>query len=789
MVRALPADWGWELNEFDPFYNFKSTKFIVENGVPEYLEWNDNMSWYPHGRDVSATSQVMLHVSAATFYQVFGMGSDLYDFIVLFPVVIGSLTTIIIFALVRTISSTSAGLLASLFFAVCLPIIFRGTVGWFKSEPLGLFYGLLAVYLLLSGIKSNNGKISLAKVAGGGILLALGLASWGGIQFFIITIGIFFLALPFLTKDIKFITWTSLVFVSTFILITMSFEKTGVAFVSSLSGVFLMGCTAFLVVASLIKKLSSRAQLRNILVLLGGSIVSGGALLFYGSAGTSPLIDLPAFRYLNAANPFLIAEKMLTDSVSEHASTTAEISFLFFSVFMVFAGIGIWLLFQKRVIQTLKIKSSMAAFALIMGLLGVYFSSAFIRLEVYGGIALIVLASIGTSILISKIIIRQQHNPIKAASKISFLAVIVIMLTVPTVYPTDGTNWSAYMLGTPPTILNGGTHFLIGTNDWTDAMQWLKENTPKDSVVLSWWDYGYWISVLGDRTTISDNATLLDWQIKKTASMFFSPPEDAWKILTAETRTDVSSHFISFPMTSTAAKNLDERHLAQFESWKIICLGTEGKTMAGYESHGFADVNNAAISQDGKTICDVDPEIVNNYSNLLEYWKANKQVYTAACDCYGDPALTGMDVDYVVLQIAALELPQTYEEPLYYFGDKGGDATKAFWIMKIADVPLRDYYNPDGRSFTDKLWNETLFGKLIPFSPLVYVDVESGDQSLSWTEHVDTAIYVKDLKFPSTGGPFELVYASPSVTDPIDGNMIVGVFIYKVNHDYQPWEN
>ena len=33
--------------------------------------------------------------------------------------------------------------------------------------------------------------------------------------------------------------------------------------------------------------------------------------------------------------------------------------------------------------------------------------------------------------------------------------------------------------------------------------------------------------------------------------------------------------------------------------------------------------------------------------------------------------------------------------------------------------------------------------------------------------------------------PFQLVYVSPSVREPID-NMIVGIFIYKVNHDYQP---
>ena len=772
MARSLPAEFGFELNEFDPFFNYRATEFMVENGLPTYLEWNDDMSWYPHGRDVSATSQVMLHVSASMLYQVFGAGSTLYDFTILFPVVIGSLTTIIIFALVRVIGGTSAGLLASLFFAVCLPIVFRGTIGWFKSEPLGLFYGLLAVYLLLSGIKSSGDKTSIARVAGAGILLAFGLASWGGIQFFIIPIGIFFLALPFLRKDNNFIIWTSIVFTAVFILITMSFEKTGVNFASSLGGFFLIGCTAFLVVASLFKKISSKSQLRNSFAILGGAIIAGLVIL------SSGVINLPAFRYLNAANPFLISTEMLTDSVSEHASTSTELSFMFFSILIIFAGIGAWLIFQNRINQSMKINKDMAVFALILGLLGVYFSSAFVRLEVFGGISLIILASIGVSILISKIL-NGHRNQTKVATKVSFLAVIVILLTVPLVYP-ETTNWASYMAHTPPTILNGGTHFMVATNDWKDAMHWLNVKTPEDSVVVAWWDYGYWISALGERKTLSDNATLLDWQIKKTASMFFSTPENAWKILNSDPQTDVSSHFISFPMTHTLATSAEERHLELFEEWKIKCE-EPGRLLE-------------SITLDGKGLCDIDDELVNEYTSLLEYWKANKQVLTRSCDCFGDPSLTGMGADYVLLQIAALSLQESqYKEPLYHFGDKGADANKAFWMVKIADLSLADYYNPDGKSFSDKFWNETTLGKLIPFTPLVYVNVETGEQSLTWTEQTKTAIFVQDVKYPGwldpveyvKSEPFQLVYVSPSVTEPVD-NMIVGIFIYKVNHDYQP---
>ncbi|HEY8110758.1 MAG TPA: STT3 domain-containing protein, partial [Candidatus Nitrosotenuis sp.] len=92
LSRSQAADYGFQLNEFDPFFNYRATKFIVENGFDAYLNWYDDMSWYPHGRDVAGTSQVILHVTAALLYQVFGGGTDLYGFTIVFPVVLGSLT-------------------------------------------------------------------------------------------------------------------------------------------------------------------------------------------------------------------------------------------------------------------------------------------------------------------------------------------------------------------------------------------------------------------------------------------------------------------------------------------------------------------------------------------------------------------------------------------------------------------------------------------------------------------------------------------------------------------------
>jgi len=88
MIRSQPADYGFELNEFDPFFNYRATQFIVENGIVEYFNWHDDMSWHPQGRDVSSNSQIMLHITAASLYQIFGGNSTLYDFTIIFPVVL-----------------------------------------------------------------------------------------------------------------------------------------------------------------------------------------------------------------------------------------------------------------------------------------------------------------------------------------------------------------------------------------------------------------------------------------------------------------------------------------------------------------------------------------------------------------------------------------------------------------------------------------------------------------------------------------------------------------------------
>src|SRR5215813_2347724 len=71
IMRSYPIKYGFYLNEFDPYFDYRATKYIVDNGLDAYWKWHDNMTWYPEGRDIPGTSQTGLHISSAILYKLF----------------------------------------------------------------------------------------------------------------------------------------------------------------------------------------------------------------------------------------------------------------------------------------------------------------------------------------------------------------------------------------------------------------------------------------------------------------------------------------------------------------------------------------------------------------------------------------------------------------------------------------------------------------------------------------------------------------------------------------------
>jgi len=129
-------------------------------------------------------------------------------------------------------------------------------------------------------------------------------------------------------------------------------------------------------------------------------------------------------------------------------------------------------------------------------------------------------------------------------------------------------------------------------------------------------------------------------------------------------------------------------------------------------------------------------------------------------------SLNEMQADYVLVFVASQRLAVDTDEglPLYVL-EGGGDESKKQWFMRIAGEPLSKYLQSDGHTGTDYFWNETLLGKMFPFTPLAYVNFQTNQQSPTYLPGF-APVYTKDIKFPiDEDGPLRLVYGRQRTED------------------------
>jgi dolichyl-diphosphooligosaccharide--protein glycosyltransferase len=190
----------------------------------------------------------------------------------------------------------------------------------------------------------------------------------------------------------------------------------------------------------------------------------------------------------------------------------------------------------------------MSIFALIIGITGVYVSATFARLLVFSSIGIILLAGLGlyeiTRTIMNYKAIEPSHKKKRKVEgektsqmdrpiKVVYAVIVVILISIPVLdngvlYPQNS-NWLS-SADIPPSIANGGTGFRVKTNDWINALNWISTNTSSNSVITSWWDYGYWITTLGNRTSLADNATINQTRIATIAKMFMDQTDNGLKI-------------------------------------------------------------------------------------------------------------------------------------------------------------------------------------------------------------------------------------------------------------------
>jgi dolichyl-diphosphooligosaccharide--protein glycosyltransferase len=113
----------------------------------------------------------------------------------------------------------------------------------------------------------------------------------------------------------------------------------------------------------------------------------------------------------------------------------------------------------------------------------------------------------------------------------SVMILLFIVFTLQS-YIYHSTMLASEAYSSPSIILSGrrndGSRYII--DDFREAYYWMKQNTAKDAKIMSWWDYGYQITGMSNRTVLVDNNTWNNTHIATVGRAMASPEEEAVKI-------------------------------------------------------------------------------------------------------------------------------------------------------------------------------------------------------------------------------------------------------------------
>lgn len=87
-------------------------------------------------------------------------------------------------------------------------------------------------------------------------------------------------------------------------------------------------------------------------------------------------------------------------------------------------------------------------------------------------------------------------------------------------------------LANPTIIIKARTRTgeIIYADDYRESYWWLRDNTPEDARVMAWWDYGYQISAISNRTTIADGNTWNHEHIALLGKALTTDLDQGWEI-------------------------------------------------------------------------------------------------------------------------------------------------------------------------------------------------------------------------------------------------------------------
>lgn len=586
------------IHEFDPYFNYRVTRFLTEKGYYETWNFFDSFTWYPLGRVIGGTMYPGLIFTAGLIWNVLqklNIPIHVQEVCVFTAPLFSAFCCIATYLFMKEVRGPGAGLASAAFIAIVPSYISRSVAGSYDLEAVAIFALVLVFYMYVKTL--NTG--SLAWATGLFFAYLYMVASWGGYSFIVNLLPIHCLACVVFGRA----SWRLYVAYAPFVIMgglaAMNIPVIGfnaVLMSEHFASFFVFGVLHAALAIQWIKGVlppRAYAAAKKLVLMCGAALGALALVLIMGYVAASPTFGWTG-RSLSLLDPTYASKYIpIIASVSEHQPPSWSSYFTDLHVVTLLAPAGLLACFHPLTDASL--------FLLLYGVTAVYFSGVMVRLMLVLAPAACCLAGLALSELLSYLAASltasqgaaaeeegegEPATPTAkggakggaaaslaaAASKrarkearrggsgllggllgsgwaplphdVAIVASLGLLLAI-SAYIRHGVYVAGEMYSAPSIVLQSrrGDGSVKVFDDFREAYAWMAHNTDPNAKVASWWDYGYQTTAMANRTVIVDNNTWNNTHIATVGRAMSSPERKAWQIFRS---LDVEYVFVVF---------------------------------------------------------------------------------------------------------------------------------------------------------------------------------------------------------------------------------------------------
>ncbi len=403
--------------------------------------------------------------------------------------------------------------------AISPSYIGRTVAGFFDTENIGIFGIVATPFFFLRSIQTNN---SLPKrvvyAVAGGLTMGYAFASWGAARYISSLLLLYMVVMLVIGKiEQRHIISYSITTVVGF-LIALVVPRLGVSYILNIENLAALGAIGLLVVYEVIKTRMPESQARMATLGLVVLAIAAFIILPYVGIG-NPIVG----KFLKVLNPFEDAGALYS-SVGENKVSSWSVFFADFGITIVLAALGAYFILKEG--------GDSRYYMLLFFLTAVYFTGTVVRLtlilafpaSLLAGYAIVKLLEPFRAVFTRQDDTKGRRRKAQAVAVSKWLSIIFIVLLFGSLVP-HALNATSSAASPGPLVQSGVPVLFDGkyADDWIKTLSWINENTTPGSIICSWWDYGYWIETMANRTTLADGSTMNRTQIVNIANMMMRP--------------------------------------------------------------------------------------------------------------------------------------------------------------------------------------------------------------------------------------------------------------------------